>query len=467
MFYLQKSKYELKLYRGYYTWEEKIVRKKILSVLLILIFIIYFINPVKVFAETISVNKYVAFGDSIAAGYALDDVNDGYVNLVTKSLNTTSENYAVSGMNSTEFLELLETNKYETQIKEADLITVSIGSNDLLGRMQEIACDAFGINKDEVVDIIPELKEAFANASATEKLTMIQKFYTSLTTQETTTMFQQAISGYEQNWKNIVQTLKELNSSAKIIATEFYNPFYGVTIPLVGGDETINFSDYAETYISQMNQILNSNTTDYVVAKIHDKFDTKGLTNVNISLTDFNIDPHPNVEGHKVIADTIIDLLQGAEEAKDISECNFSEIKDQTYTGEAIEPEIEITDEAGNVLAKNKDYEVEYSNNIDIGQATVTVNGIGNYTGTYTINFEIIEDKTGNNNTNTSDSNNNSNNEINNNTNNINNSINDNTVSQIKLPFTGDTLKTIIIVGIIVAICFAVGIKIKEKYYNI
>ena len=110
---------------------------------------------------------------------------------------------------------------------------------------------------------------------------------------------------------------------------------------------------------------------------------------------------------------------------------------------------------------------MEYSNNIDIGQATVTVNGIGNYTGTYTINFEIIEDKTGNNNTNTSDSNNNSNNEINNNTNNINNSINDNTVSQIKLPFTGDTLKNIIIVGIIVAICFAVGIKIKEKYYNI
>ena len=439
------------------------MRKKILSVLLILIFSIYLINPVKVFAETISINKYVAFGDSIAAGYALDDVNDGYVNLVTKSLNTTSENYAVSGMNSTEFLELLRSNKYEKQIKEADLITISIGSNDLLGKIQELACDAFGLNKDEVVDIIPELKEAFANASATEKLTMIQKFYTSLTSQETTTMFQQSINGYEQNWKNIVQTLKELNPSAKIIVTEFYNPFYGVTIPLVGGDETINFSDYAETYISQMNQILNSNTTDYVVAKIHDKFDTKGLTNVNISLTDFNIDPHPNVSGHKVIADTIIDLLQSSEELIDINECNFSEIKDQTYTGKAIEPELKITDKEGNVLVKDKDYEVEYSDNIDIGQATVTVNGIGNYTGTYTINFEIIEDKTGNNNTNTSDSNNNSNNEINNNTNNI----NDNTVSQIKLPFTGDTLKTIIIVGIIVAICFAVGIKIKEKYYNI
>ena len=439
------------------------MRRKILFVLVILIFIAYLISPLKVCAETMQVENYIAFGDSIPEGYGLEDTNNGYVALVSEELDCNYENLAVSGMNSTEFLALLQGNTYETQIKQADLITISIGSNDLLGRIQEIACEAFGLNKDEVVDIIPELKEAFANASATEKLTMIQKFYTSLTSQETTTMFQQSINGYEQNWKNIVQTLKELNPSAKIIVTEFYNPFYGVTIPLVGGDETINFSDYAETYISQMNQILNSNTTDYVVAKIHDKFDTKGLTNVNISLTDFNIDPHPNVSGHKVIADTIIDLLQSSEELIDINECNFSEIKDQTYTGKAIEPELKITDKEGNVLVKDKDYEVEYSDNIDIGQATVTVNGIGNYTGTYTINFEIIEDKTGNNNTNTSDSNNNSNNEINNNTNNI----NDNTVSQIKLPFTGDTLKTIIIVGIIVAICFAVGIKIKEKYYNI
>ncbi len=444
------------------------MRRKILFVLVILIFIAYLISPLKVCAETMQVENYIAFGDSIPEGYGLEDTNNGYVALVSEELDCNYENLAVSGMNSTEFLALLQGNTYETQIKQADLITISIGSNDLLGRIQEIACEAFGLNKDEVVDIIPELKEAFANASATEKITMIKDFYTSLTTQETRDMFLQAINGYEQNWDNIVKILRTLNSSARIIVTEFYNPFYGVEIPLVSSGETINFSDYVETYISQMNEILNSNTTDYEIAKIHDKFNTQGLTNVNISLTDFNIDPHPNVAGHKVIADTIIDLLQVSGEKTDINECNFPEINDQIYTGEKIEPELEIKDTEGKILVKNEDYEIFYSNNIEVGQATITINGIGNYTGTHTISFEIIGDEENdNNNSNNSNNTTNSNNEMNNNSNNENNVNNDTTVSQIKLPFTGDFVKTIILIGILGVLGFAVAVKIKERYYNI
>lgn len=444
------------------------MRRKLLLVLLILIFITYLITPLKVCAETMQVKNYIAFGDSIPEGYGLEDTNNGYVALVSEELDCNYENLAVSGMNSTEFLALLQGNTYGTQIKQADLITISIGSNDLLGRIQEIACEAFGLNKDEVVDIISELKEAFANASATEKITMIKDFYTSLTTQETRDMFQQAINGYEQNWDNIVKILRTLNSSARIIVTEFYNPFYGVEIPLVSSGETINFSDYVETYISQMNEILNSNTTDYEIAKIHDKFNTQGLTNVNISLTDFNIDPHPNVAGHKVIADTIIDLLQVSGEKTDINECNFPEINDQIYTGEKIEPELEIKDTEGKILVKNEDYEIFYSNNIEVGQATITINGIGNYTGTHTISFEIIGDEENdNNNSNNSNNTTNSNNEMNNNSNNENNVNNDTTVSQIKLPFTGDFVKTIILIGILGVLGFAVAVKIKERYYNI
>lgn len=444
------------------------MRRKLLLVLLILIFITYLITPLKVCAETMQVKNYIAFGDSIPEGYGLEDTNNGYVALVSEELDCNYENLAVSGMNSTEFLALLQGNTYGTQIKQADLITISIGSNDLLGRIQEIACEAFGLNKDEVVDIISELKEAFANASATEKITMIKDFYTSLTTQETRDMFQQAINGYEQNWENIVKKLRTLNSNARIIVTEFYNPFYGVEIPLVSSGETINFSDYVETYISQMNEILNSNTTDYEIAKIHDKFNTQGLTNVNISLTDFNIDPHPNVAGHKVIADTIIDLLQVSGEKTDINECNFPEINDQIYTGEKIEPELEIKDTEGKILVKNEDYEIFYSNNIEVGQATITINGIGNYTGTHTISFEIIGDEENdNNNSNNSNNTTNSNNEMNNNSNNENNVNNDTTVSQIKLPFTGDFVKTIILIGILGVLGFAVAVKIKERYYNI
>jgi len=68
------------------------------------------------------------------------------------------------------------------------------------------------------------------------------------------------------------------------------------------------------------------------------------------------------------------------------------EAAEYTYTGSAITPAVTVTDADGNVLAEGTDYEVTYSNNTEAGTATVTVTGIGNYTGTMTANFTITED---------------------------------------------------------------------------
>ena len=75
---------------------------------------------------------------------------------------------------------------------------------------------------------------------------------------------------------------------------------------------------------------------------------------------------------------------------KDItaSDITMGEIKDEIYTGSAIEPEVLLL--AGEQeLQPEKDYTVTYENNVNIGAATVTVNGVGNYTGTITGQFEI------------------------------------------------------------------------------
>jgi len=81
--------------------------------------------------------------------------------------------------------------------------------------------------------------------------------------------------------------------------------------------------------------------------------------------------------------------------AKSIEEADISLIEDQLYTGSAITPDIVITD-GKTLLALNKDYEVEYSNNIEIGKAAVIVTGINNYTGSITVYFNIKEQiKTG------------------------------------------------------------------------
>lgn len=65
-----------------------------------------------------------------------------------------------------------------------------------------------------------------------------------------------------------------------------------------------------------------------------------------------------------------------------------SKIADKTYTGNYISPQVKVTYQ-GKVLQQDTDYEVEYSNNLYIGTATVTITGKGAYYGTKEIHFKI------------------------------------------------------------------------------
>ena len=64
-------------------------------------------------------------------------------------------------------------------------------------------------------------------------------------------------------------------------------------------------------------------------------------------------------------------------------------VPQQQYTGQPLTPVPEVT-LGDQKLKKDVDYNVSYSNNTNIGTATVTVTGIGQYTGTAKGTFEIV-----------------------------------------------------------------------------
>ena len=78
----------------------------------------------------------------------------------------------------------------------------------------------------------------------------------------------------------------------------------------------------------------------------------------------------------------------------------WSEIDEEgvIYTGEPIVFEdgmfglMDIVNEEETDLTKDEDYTVVYSNNTNVGSATITLTGQGNYTGTLTIDFDIVRD---------------------------------------------------------------------------
>ena len=82
--------------------------------------------------------------------------------------------------------------------------------------------------------------------------------------------------------------------------------------------------------------------------------------------------------------------LEFAISARNINDCDISSISDQAYQKSPITPEVTISYNS-NTIYETIDYELAYSNNTNVGAASITIEGIGNFTGSKTIKFNIVK----------------------------------------------------------------------------
>ena len=76
-----------------------------------------------------------------------------------------------------------------------------------------------------------------------------------------------------------------------------------------------------------------------------------------------------------------------------LTEAEISNIPDQKWTGSAIEPDVTVS-LGGRELIAGTDYTLSYEDNVDPGSATVYANGNGNYRGTASKFFNIVDSPT-------------------------------------------------------------------------
>ncbi len=236
--------------------------------------------------------NYAAFGDSIAYGFGLSDIkNQCYVNIVSDKLNAVNDNYSVNGMTSTGLLNALNAINKDTDtynyIKNSALITVSIGSNDLLGKLTSILNGVLAANNGKLEESSYAMIEA------------------SLVSADSSASFESGVSTYKENLPLIYAKIREINPNAQIIMTQFYNPYYGVMLG------KFDFSALCDSYITKMNDVLAAGTEEmnYTIAEIYEPFNKTGLTCVNMLAAPPSFDPHPNAAGHSVIADSVLDAV--------------------------------------------------------------------------------------------------------------------------------------------------------------
>lgn len=75
---------------------------------------------------------------------------------------------------------------------------------------------------------------------------------------------------------------------------------------------------------------------------------------------------------------------------KDLENIIVSPVGNQAYTGDAVTPQIIVTN-GEQILTEGVDYTVTYKNNTQPGTATIEITGIGNYSGETSVTFEIQE----------------------------------------------------------------------------
>jgi len=159
-------------------------------------------------------------------------------------------------------------------------------------------------------------------------------------------------------------------------------------LPLNLNDTSITTEDITVAYNKKVQKkvpvvIYNgkklANNKDFIVSYPDKGTDTyKAAGTYNILLTGKQ---GGNFTGTKTVKFTITNntLISGAKVKK---------IASQTYTGDAIEPELEVTMKKV-PLVRDTDYTVAYVNNTEAGTATVILTGIGEYAGTKKVTFKI------------------------------------------------------------------------------
>jgi gliding motility-associated-like protein len=103
---------------------------------------------------------------------------------------------------------------------------------------------------------------------------------------------------------------------------------------------------------------------------------------MNVGTATVTITGAGNYSGTKTQTFTIV--------AKAASTLTIDAIANQTYTGTALTPVVVVKDGA-TTLTATTDYTVAYAENTNVGTATVTITGAGNYTGTKTQTFAIVK----------------------------------------------------------------------------
>lgn len=215
---------------------------------------------------------YVALGDSLTQGVGDELQHKGYTERLAQELEkwpaiatVELDNRGKRGRRSDQLLALLEKGHYDKTLADADIITMTMGGNDV---MKIVKADFFALKKE---------------------------------------MFDKERVKFEERYAEIVAQIRAKNKEAPIILIGFYNPFSIVA------EESTAFEDIIKEWNSDIEKLAQEDGNACYV-DINDLF----YTNENLVYhTDFF---HPNAKGYDLLTARIVEAMKA---------CNIEEMSNE------------------------------------------------------------------------------------------------------------------------------------------
>ena len=350
-------------------------------------------------AEDTSADKplYLALGDSITYGYEPDPddptkqegkqlTDECFVNILAAEKGYRVENYGVIGNTATGIMGQLETGELDSSIKEAKIVTITCGGNDLMQVVYQKAADLFNssesnvkkygkLTADDVVYIIWRNDKSTTDAST--ELLLVQMCAASAILSpvdgeyiEDQEAFTSAVTEFTQNINKVTAYIKGLNPNVRIFVTTQYNPYEHFS----GSYENIGIRIGA--CADKFAQVVKDNAEagGYTVADVHAAFTGQTATLCNATEDPLTLDFHPSVAGHAVIAQVFSEIVKPTVEIT-------AEAKTKVYGEE--DPELTATTKyAENV--EGFSYSLSREEGEDVGEYDITLDENDAYFADYT-----------------------------------------------------------------------------------
>lgn len=291
--------------------EDEHVKKRMLALLVCLGMLLCI--PLAVAGAQGTAQTYLALGDSITTGEGLGEDELSFAQMVAEGHSyILDDTLAKNGATTLDVLNSLAEPANAAKLAQADVITLTVGGNDLMGALYSYLTAQYNAQPGVETELsVEEMQEKLMNADLMTlafALGVLPDFAQSAEAAE-------ALQSFSTQFGQIVAGVKAANPDVVLIVANQYNPYSHTGAGLTGQQAVWAgiLSSSFEAGVTALNAAIQlvSTQTGCLVADAYSVFAAAGENpcNATFATSPINLDFHPNAYGHTLLAEAVETVL--------------------------------------------------------------------------------------------------------------------------------------------------------------